>query len=185
MTEYTAVKHNVLPGSKKPVPYLMEVFLLFWKLIDLNKRFRHYVMESGRLSELVGYIVLCCLEMKDDPAQQGMLRMLCYILQALSADPSFGSALNGNLNQKLDIPTKWLVQGTTADFLIVSIYSIATTPGLGSLFPALTITISNAAPYLKNIGVQASTKLIQLFKAFSAPSFLLADEGHPRLVFYM
>jgi hypothetical protein len=26
---------------------------------------------------------------------------------------------------------------------------------------------------------------MQLFKAFSAPSFLLADEGHPRLVYYL
>jgi hypothetical protein len=26
---------------------------------------------------------------------------------------------------------------------------------------------------------------MQLFKAFSAPNFLLADEGHPRLVYYL
>lgn len=26
---------------------------------------------------------------------------------------------------------------------------------------------------------------MQLFKAFSTPSFLLADEGHPRLVYYL
>ena len=66
-----------------------------------------------------------------------------------------------------------------------SIYSIATTPGLNPLFPALTISIANAAPYLQNVGVQASTRLLQLFKAFSAPNFLLADEGHPRLVYYL
>lgn len=66
-----------------------------------------------------------------------------------------------------------------------SIYSIATTPGLNPLFPALTITISNISPHLRNIGVQASTRLMQLFKAFSTPSFLLADEGHPRLVYYL
>jgi hypothetical protein len=66
-----------------------------------------------------------------------------------------------------------------------SIYSIATTPGLNPLFPALTISISNISPHLRNIGVQASTRLMQLFKAFSTPSFLLADEGHPRLVYYL
>jgi hypothetical protein len=68
---------------------------------------------------------------------------------------------------------------------IQSIYSIATTPGLNPLFPALTISISNISPHLRNIGVQASTRLMQLFKAFSTPSFLLADEGHPRLVYYL
>ena len=73
--------------------------------------------------------------------------------------------------------------GIAAD--IQSIYSIATTPGLNPLFPALTISISNIYPHLRNIGVQASTRLMQLLKAFSAPSFLLADEGHPRLVYYL
>lgn len=66
-----------------------------------------------------------------------------------------------------------------------SIYSIATTPGLNPLFPALTITIANVAPHMRHIGVQASTRLVQLFKAFSAPHFLLADEGHPRLAYYL
>lgn len=28
-------------------------------------------------------------------------------------------------------------------------------------------------------------KLLQLFKAFSSPGFILADEGHPRLVYYL
>lgn len=66
-----------------------------------------------------------------------------------------------------------------------STYSIATTPGLNPLFPALTISIANVAPHLRNVGVQASTRLMQLFKAFSAPNFLLAEEGHPRLVYYL
>lgn len=64
-------------------------------------------------------------------------------------------------------------------------YSIATTSNLNPLFQPLTITVANVAPYLKGIGVQASTRLLQLFKAFSAPHFLLADEGHPRLVYYL
>lgn len=66
-----------------------------------------------------------------------------------------------------------------------SIYSIATTPGLNPLFPALTISIANISPYITNIGVQASARLLGLFKAFSAPNFLLGDEGHPRLVYYL
>ena len=63
---------------------------------------------------------------------------------------------------------------------------VATTSGaLNSLYPALIIALSNSAPYFKNLGVTASTRLIQLFTAFSNPSFLLADEGHPRLLFFM
>jgi hypothetical protein len=126
--------------------------------------------------------------------------MLSYLLQTLSADQAFAQALTSPI--RLSIPAKWAVPGSAADFMIVvsaetprstirladpsqSIYSIATTPGLNPLFPALTISIANIAPHLQNIGVQASTRLMQLFKAFSAPNFLLADEGHPRLVYYL
>ncbi|KAJ9094420.1 hypothetical protein QFC21_005959 [Naganishia friedmannii] len=183
MAEHTTVRNNVLPGSKRPVTSVSEVFMLFWRLIDLNKRFRAFFAESGKTADVVGYIVLCCLELKDNPAQQGLLRMLSYILQTLSSNRTFGPALNEPL--RIAIPSKWIVPGLASDFLIVSILSIATTPGLNSLFPALAITLSNVAPYLQGVGFQTSMKLLQLFKAFSSPGFILADEGHPRLVYYL
>jgi len=71
--------------------------------------------------------------------------------------------------------------------VIQTVYSmIATTSGsLNSLYPALVIVLSNASPYFKKLSVTASTRLIQLFTAFSNPLFLLSDEGHPRLLFFM
>ncbi|ORY21894.1 high-temperature-induced dauer-formation protein-domain-containing protein [Naematelia encephala] len=183
LEEHVAVQNNYLPGSKKPIPYLLETYMLLWRMVDLNKRFRTYVFESGKITEVVGHVLLTCLELKDDPAHHGLLRMLSYLLQTLSADQGFAEALNQPM--RLTIPAKWAVSGSVADFMIVSIYSIATTPGLNPLFPALTISIANVAPFLHNLGVQASTRLLQLFKAFSAPNFLLADEGHPRLVYYL
>jgi hypothetical protein len=63
---------------------------------------------------------------------------------------------------------------------------VATTSGaLNSLYPALIIAVSNSAPYFKNLSVITSTRLVQLFKSFSNPLFLLAEEGHPRLLFFM
>ena len=63
---------------------------------------------------------------------------------------------------------------------------VATTSGsLTSLYPALIIALSNSAPYFKNLSVTSSSRLLQLFTAFSNPSFLLSDEGHPRLLFFM
>ncbi|KAK4683945.1 hypothetical protein P7C73_g6263, partial [Tremellales sp. Uapishka_1] len=183
MEEQAAVTNGYLPGSKKPIPYILETFMLLWRMVDLNKRFRHYLLESGKSIDIVGHILICCLEFKDDPAHHGLLRLLSYLLQTLSIDQAFAEALNRPI--RLAVPARWAVAGTAADFMIVSIYSIATTPGLNPLFPALTISITNIAPYLKNIGVQASTRLLQLFKAFSAPNFLLADDGHPRLVYYL
>lgn len=63
---------------------------------------------------------------------------------------------------------------------------VATTSGsLNSLYPALIIALSNSAPYFKNLSVTSSARLLQLFNAFSNPSFLLSDEGHPRLLFFV
>jgi hypothetical protein len=50
-------------------------------------------------------------------AHHGLLRMLSYILQAMSADREFGVALNKPLS--ITVPVKWSVQGSTADFMIV------------------------------------------------------------------
>ena len=104
---------------------------------------------------------------------------------------------------KVQVPPKWHVPGTAADFLInvcllefhithliesaQSVYSmVATTSGtLNSLYPALVIALSNCAPYFKNLSVSASTRLIQLVTAFSNATFLLSDEGNPRLLFFM
>lgn len=38
---------------------------------------------------------------------------------------------------------------------------------------------------MKNLTVKTSNRLVHLFCAFSNPIFLLADDGHPRLVFFM
>jgi hypothetical protein len=53
------------------------------------------------------------------------------------------------------------------------------------MYPALIIALSNSAPYFKSLNVNSATRLLQLFNSFANPKFLLADEGHPRLLFFM
>ncbi|OXH42508.1 hypothetical protein J008_00023 [Cryptococcus neoformans] len=189
LAEYhTSLTNSYLPGGvgvgKKDIGCLLETYILLWRLVDLNKRFKAHLLEqSGKTVDLVVYILVTCLELKDDPAQNGLLRLLSYLLQTLSANEPFGKSLNQTI--RITVPARWGVMGSAVDFMIVSIYSIATTPGLNPLFPALTISIANISPYITNIGVQASARLLGLFKAFSAPNFLLGDEGHPRLVYYL
>jgi hypothetical protein len=63
---------------------------------------------------------------------------------------------------------------------------VATTSGsLNALYPALIIALSNVAPYLQKLNVSSSARLTQLFASFSSPAFLLSDEGHPRLLFFL
>ncbi|KAL0567514.1 hypothetical protein V5O48_014482 [Marasmius crinis-equi] len=185
MEQEIASTNNILPGARKSMPYVTENIIFLWKMIELNKKFRAYVLDSERAMDLIAYLLCYNLEVKDKPQQHGLCRALSYIMQTLSAEPTFGAKLSSPI--KANIPTKWTVPGSAADFLICSVYSIvATTSGaLNSLYPALIIALSNCAPYFKNLGVTSSTRLVQLFTSFSNPSFLLSDEGHPRLLFFM
>ncbi|KIJ69506.1 hypothetical protein HYDPIDRAFT_106142 [Hydnomerulius pinastri MD-312] len=185
MEQQLAISNNLLPGSRRSVPYVPETIILFWKMIELNKKFRAYLLDSDKAVDILAYLMCYGLDIKDKPQQHGLCRALSYIIQTLSAEPAFGNKLSSSI--KIPIPAKWASPGTAADFMITAIYSmIATTSGaLNSLYPALIIALSNAAPYFKNLSVIASTRLIQMFNSFSNPRFLLSDESHPRLLFFM
>ncbi|KAI0736870.1 high-temperature-induced dauer-formation protein-domain-containing protein [Fomitopsis betulina] len=180
-----ASMNNLLPGSKRSVPHIAENIIFFWKMIDLNKKFRLYVLDSDRATDVLAYLLCYGIEIKDKPQQHGLCRTISYIIQSISAERTFGQKLSSPI--KAQLPQKWSNLGTAADFMIHAIYNmVATTSGaLNSLYPALIIALSNSAPYFKNLSVTSSTRLNQLFTAFSNPSFLLADEGHPRLLFFM
>ncbi|KAF7791240.1 hypothetical protein EIP86_002254 [Pleurotus ostreatoroseus] len=135
--------------------------------------------------DILAYLLCYGLEIKDKPEQHGLCRVISYIIQSLSAERTFGTKLSSPI--KVQLPPKWSTLGTAGDFLINSVYNmIATTSGtLNSLYPALIIALSNAAPFFKNLSINSSARLMQLFTAFCNPSFLLSDEGHPRLLFFM
>ncbi|KAK0503006.1 high-temperature-induced dauer-formation protein-domain-containing protein [Armillaria luteobubalina] len=185
MNQQLASVNNLLPGARKSIPYIAEIVLFLWKMIELNKKFRAFVLDTDKATDLIAHLLCYNLEIKDKPQQHGLCRTLSYIIQTLSAEPAFGNRLASPI--RIQVPAKWNVPGTAADFMINAIYSVvATTSGsLNSLYPALIITLSNLAPYFKNLSVTSSARLIQLFTSFSNPLFLLADEGHPRLLFFM
>ncbi|PAV24382.1 hypothetical protein PNOK_0145000 [Pyrrhoderma noxium] len=183
--QYMSAVNNLLPGSKKPIPHLLETIIFFWKMVELNKKFRTYILESDKAVDLMTYLLCYFMETKDKPEQHGLCRAISYILQTLSAEESFNAKLTSPI--RLQLPAKWTCQGTAGDFMINSIYSVvATTSGqLNSLYPALIIALSNSAPYFKHLSIISSNRLVSLFVAFTNPSFLLADEGHPRLLFFL
>ncbi|KAI0083976.1 high-temperature-induced dauer-formation protein-domain-containing protein [Irpex rosettiformis] len=183
--EQMASIHNLLPGSRKSVPYIVETVVFFWKMVELNKKFRTYVLDSEKATDILAYLLCYGLEIKDKPEQHGLCRVVSYIVQSMSAEHAFGTKLSSTI--KVTLPPKANFLGNAGDFLINAVYAmIATTSGtLNSLYPALVIALSNAAPYFKNLSINSSARLMQLFTAFANPSFLLSDEGHPRLMFFM
>lgn len=138
-------------------------------------------------------------------AQVGLVRLSAFLMQTLTAEKGLSAKLNEPVELKPSLRAKYNVPGSIADFLIVSklfylllsfsnnftliskvsIYTLVftTKARLSSLYPAFILTIANCSTYFKNLSVVSSTRLLQLFLAFSAPSFLLMEEGNPRLVF--
>ncbi|EAU88123.2 hypothetical protein CC1G_03795 [Coprinopsis cinerea okayama7 len=189
--------NKLLPGARKPVPYIPETIILLWKFIELNKKFRDYLLESDKSTDLICSLLIYCIEIKDKPQQHGLCRAISYILQTLSAEPGWGSKLSAMVHQKSNIPTNWMGVSTFGDFLVHAIHAITSTPPSPpnaapanapsplALFPALIITLANSAVSFKKLSSTSSQKMLQLFNAFANPAFLLADEGHPRLLFFM
>jgi hypothetical protein len=133
--------------------------------------------------------------------QHGVCRAISYIAQTLSAEPTFGAKLTKPV--KVQLPSRWNSVGTAADFFInvrsaqkhrnctltvlKAAYAISLTSSgtLTPQYPAIIIFLANMSSNIKHLTVVASSRALHLFNYFSSPHFLLADEGHPRLLFFM
>ncbi|OBZ75188.1 Hid-1 family protein P27G11.12 [Grifola frondosa] len=71
--------NNLLPGSRKSVPYIVETIAFFWKIIELNKKFRAYVLDSDRAMDILAYLLCYGIEIKDKPEQHGICRIFAKL----------------------------------------------------------------------------------------------------------
>ncbi|KAL8809898.1 MAG: hypothetical protein Q9200_003016 [Gallowayella weberi] len=176
-----------LPGSQKSVQWAPEMLMLFWEVLQCNKKFRSSIIDSERGNEFGVLALDYALEYKTDPAKQGVVRMCVFILQTLSTEPEFGRNLNKPFSNQEALPPSVKIaefSGTYADFIIISIHTLITTSKgkLDAIYPALLATINNIAAYIQDLNAQSSAKVIQLFASMSAPSFLLTNETNYSLL---
>ncbi|KAG9068266.1 hypothetical protein KI688_011861 [Linnemannia hyalina] len=166
-----AASSTYLPGSTKQVKCHIETLMLCWKTLEVNKRFRVYLLETNRVLDFVVILLYFSLEHKLDPTHAGLVRMCACMLQTLSKDRAFGHTLNRPFDGHASLPANSIQ------------HLIATTKRtLRSLYPALISTLSNVSPYIQNISPLASSRLLQLTTSFASPSFLLAEESNHRLL---
>ncbi|KAG0348842.1 hypothetical protein BG004_003989 [Podila humilis] len=172
-----------LPGSTKVVKYHHETLILCWKTLELNKRFRAYLIETNRVLDILVILLYFCMEYKQDTTQLGLIRMCAYMLQTLSKDKTLSKSLNTTFDGHASLPNNIKIpnfHGTYGDYLICTVHNLVSTTKRtlrGSYLPLIS-TLANVSPYLKNISVLASSRLIQLCSLFASPSFLLSDESN-------
>lgn len=175
------VTTSYFPGSQKSVKWAPEMIMLFWEVLQCNKRFRSFIIESNRAHDFVILMLFYAIEHKTDASRQGIVRMCVFVLQTMSVESSFGTNLNKKFEGQDTLPASIKVanfKGTYADFLLISIHTLITgSKGkLEAIYPALLAIINNMSAYVQHLSLAASTRLVQLLTSMSTPSFLLANE---------
>ncbi|KAK5166734.1 uncharacterized protein LTR77_008278 [Saxophila tyrrhenica] len=174
--------------NQPAAPIAPETLSLFWELLQCNKRFRSYLIDTDRAKDFVVLVLYYAVEAKDDPSRQGIVRMCVFILQTLSVEEKFGKKLNTPFTFQETLPPALQIpnfHGSYADFLIGHIHTLLTgsNRGLESLHPALLAIINNIAPYVQDLQRATSSMLLNAFVSMSQPSFLLANETNYVLLF--
>ncbi|KAL7795353.1 high-temperature-induced dauer-formation domain-containing protein [Trichoderma ceciliae] len=180
-------KTSYLPGSHSSSNLAPEVLMLFWELIQCNKRFRSFIIDTDRAHDFVVLALFYALEYKNEASKQGVVRMCAFLLQTLSVEQSFGSHLNKMFEGQESLPASIRIngfRGTYADFLLHSIYTLITTSqgNFAPVYPSLLAIINNIAPCIEGLSASSGSQLIHLFSLMSSPSFLLANETNHSLL---
>lgn len=168
-----------------------ERLILLWRLLEDNHKLRLYVLDDAkRAPELLTILLYFSLTYKNNLALQGLVGLCAYMLQDFSSQPAFATNLaRPGSAAKIHLPARLgLVAGNTAiDHLVQGVYVLIATSKsrLSSLYAPLLISLSNTAPAWKSLSITASTKVVHLLRSFSQPAFLLSDERHPSLLFYV
>jgi hypothetical protein len=193
-------------------PHIPETLMLLWRLLSHNARFRLFLLDDAtRSPQLLGHLLYHALNNKDSAARQGIVRLSIFIIHDISCDKAFAVQVckaGSGARTKVTGGQRWGIaaaSGTTlpamgtgnasgqsqastgADILIQAIYSLiaSTKSTLSALYPPLIITLTNLSPFFKSLSILSSNRLLALFSSFSSPNFILADEGNPRLLYYL
>jgi hypothetical protein len=112
-----------VPGllGSKDLPWAPEMLVLFWELLQINKRFRAFIVGTERAHDFVVLVLYYAMVNKDEPGRQGLVRMCVLILQTMSVEGEFGKRLTKEFKGQETLPNVIRVRnfkGGYGDFLI-------------------------------------------------------------------
>jgi len=108
---------NVLSMGLKSSALASEMVLLLWETIYTNKKYRQYIVKSGRALDLMVLLMYYSKESQ----MEGIGRVCVFCLQTLSAEPSFGQSLNRSFDAHNTLPVSIQVKnfhGQYSDYFI-------------------------------------------------------------------
>lgn len=179
--------HTYLPNSTKSISCQQEMLAVFWQLMQLCRPFLMHIMKRDDFIEVIYPVLYFIYQGRKDTAQMGQVHLGVFFLLYLSGERDFSIALNRPFNKSLiiDIPKFW--NGSYADYLVLVLIQMIADghKRLDSLWECMLTVLTNISPYLKNLTIVTSTRLLKLFVMFSKRSWLLSKEKNHRFVFFL
>lgn len=179
--------YTYLPGSQLEISWIPELTMLFWDLIQCNKKFRAYLIASERMQDFMIVLLYYIHEKRLDPAKFGLVRLCAYALLFLTTEKTFVMSLSKGFISQHSLPRNIQLtsfNGSYADYLIIRLFKTitASSENMNFLVPTFLDCIYNIAPYVQNISYQAASSIVQLCATVSNPSFLFARESNHLLL---
>lgn len=108
----------MLSLGQRPFAWASDMILLLWEALRINRKFLHYIIESGRALDFTILLIFYARQSH----MEGIGRVCTFCLQTLSAGPGYAKALNKPFEAQATLPPSMQIKnfhGTYADFLIV------------------------------------------------------------------
>lgn len=170
---------NMLSMAQRSVGWTPEMIILQWEALFTNRKYMHYVIDSGRALDLMVLLIFYAKEAH----MEGIGRVCIFCLQTLSAHANFGELLNRPFEAHDTLPMSIQVKnfhGRYADYFIMSMLSLVESNSVEASFwlVSLTTIIRNVADNVVGLARATSSKLLQTFSRLAKPSVLLANESN-------
>lgn len=79
-----------IPNSTKRIQFHQELFVLFWKVCDYNKKFMYFVLKSSDVLDVLVPILYHLNDSRSDQSRIGLIHIGVFILLLLSGERNFG-----------------------------------------------------------------------------------------------
>lgn len=177
---------SYLPGSQKQIQWVTELCMMFWEVVQCNKKLKNYLLKSGHIHD---FVVLFLFYVNEQPSviiTSSTTRLCGYILVYLTSEPEIAKSLSlhrfegqGFLPNGIKLSP---FNGSYMDYLIIqqgrTIIDLLTGAS-GSLTESVTSEpfhlasnllncIYNISPYITGISYPSASSLVTLFLTLSS-----------------
>lgn len=176
------LEKGYLLSSSQNINLEQELFVLFWKICNLNKRFMNHLLKSQEVLDIVVPILYHMNLNFQDQSKTALIHLGVFNLLVLSGERNFAVRLNKQ-HLPMILPNLPSFTGTHADLMIIVFHKLILYGyNIYQLFDYMITIIVNISPYVKALSMVASKCLIQLFEIFSSAEVIYTEPAYHRMV---